>query len=589
MAPRDRRSFLKLALASAPVLKLGQRGAFAQTGTQAGTQAGTTAPAAPAPPLTRKVPKLDKFIDPLPLPQRLAPTGTRGTTTTYRIRMTEFERRLHSQLQPSKLWGYEGQYPGPLIEAFRDRPVEVLWENHLPTRHILPIDQHLHGAMAPSPAVRVVPHLHGARTFSESDGMTEDWFPPGQSALYQYPNQQRAATLWYHDHAMGITRLNVYAGLTGFYFLRDEQEKAMNLPAGPYEIPLLLQDRTVDEQGQILYTPTMDDGVPLPPGVWGAEFFGDFPVLNGAIYPYLNVEPRRYRLRVINGANSRFFNLYLNLAASPTDVPAIVRFHQIGSDGGLLAAPVAMERLLLGPGERADLIVDFSALAGKTATLSNSAAVPFPGWAMMAPTHAPLNDLMQFRVSLPLTPGTPAYSLPTALALPRLTADQAILTRDLTLVERIAPDGSSLGVRIDDKGYHDPVTERPRLGTLERWRFINTTEDAHPMHLHLVHFQVLERQGFNLPAFLNGRLEFEGDPRPPAANEAGWKDTAVVTPREVLSILVPFEGYAGRYVFHCHMLEHEDNDMMRPFLVIPADAPAEPPPATTALAKPSAH
>jgi spore coat protein A len=136
------------------------------------------------------------------------------------------------------------------------------------------------------------------------------------------------------------------------------------------------------------------------------------------------------------------------------------------------------------------------------------------------------------------------------------------------LIERLDAQGRSLGVRIDDKGYDDPVTELPVLGSLERWRFINTTDDAHPMHLHLVQFQVLERQGYDVPTFLKGSLRLVGEARPPAAQEAGWKDTAVVTPREVLSILVPFVGFAGKYVFHCHMLEHEDNDMMRPFVVV---------------------
>ena len=156
----------------------------------------------------------------------------------------------------------------------------------------------------------------------------------------------------------------------------------MNLPSGDYEIPLLLQDRTLDEQGQLVYAPTNEDGQKLPPGVWGPEFFGDLPVVNGAIYPYLEVEPRRYRLRVLNGANSRFFNLFFNLAKQPTDIPSLVTFHQIGTDGGFLPNPVALNKVLLGPAERADLIVDFSGLEGRIVTLSNNAPAPFPGWDM---------------------------------------------------------------------------------------------------------------------------------------------------------------------------------------------------------------
>ncbi len=553
MKSRDRREFLKLLGAAAPAFAFGTRAsAFELKGFKT---PGT----------------VDRYIDPLPIPKRLVPVANHAKATQYRVRMMEFERQMHSQLPPTRLWGYEGQCPGPVIEAFRGKTVEVRWENRLPKQHLFKVDTKIHGAMAPAPAVRAVPHVHGARTYSGSDGLPEDWLVPGQSADYEYPNEQRAAGLWYHDHAMGITRLNVYAGLTGFYLLRDDEELALKLPAGEFEVPLLLQDRTLADDGRLMYVPTLEDGTKLPPGVWGPECFGELPVVNGAIFPRMDVEPGQYRFRVVNGANARFFHLYLNLAAHPTDVPNLVRFHQIGSDGGLLSKPVAMEKLLLGPGERADLIVDFTGLAGKTVTLSNSASVPFPGWDMMVALHAPLSELMQFRVGLPSTRKGQEYSFPAQPPVARLEAAKAVLSRDFVLTERVDDTGRSLGVRINDKGYDDPVTETPTLGTMERWRFINMTDDAHPMHLHLVQFQVLERQGFDYGAFLHGgELELVGTPRPPAEHEAGWKDTAVVTPKEVLTMLVPFDGYTGRYVFHCHMLEHEDNDMMRPFQVVAA-------------------
>lgn len=546
----SRREVLRLGLTAAPALALPETmKAFAT-------------------PVVRKPGQIERYLDPLLIPQRINPTGRRDGVLEYRVPMQAFEKQLHSQLPATKLWGYDAQYPGPVFDVMRGQQVEVRWENKLPAKHLFAIDPHLHGAMPPSPAVRTVPHLHGSRTPSESDGLPEDWFTPGQSALYLYPNDQRAACLWYHDHAVGITRLNTYAGLAGFYLLRDEQELSMKLPSGAYEIPLLLQDRTLDEAGQLVYAPTHEDGERLPPGVWGPEFFGELSVINGVISPHLEVEPAMYRFRVINGANSRFFQLYLNLAKSATDVPNLVSFQQIGSDGGLLAGPVKLDKVLLGPGERADLLVDFSGLDGKTLTLSNSAAVPFPGWGMLRAMHAPLSELMQFRVTLARRATNSAFSLPQAISLPRLRPEQAVRTRDFALIERLDAQGRSLGVRIDDKGYDDPVTELPVLGSLERWRFINTTDDAHPMHLHLVQFQVLERQGYDVPTFLKGSLRLVGEARPPAAQEAGWKDTAVVTPREVLSILVPFVGFAGKYVFHCHMLEHEDNDMMRPFVVV---------------------
>jgi spore coat protein A len=361
----------------------------------------------------------------------------------------------------------------------------------------------------------------------------------------------------------------VYAGLSGFYLLRDSQEQSLNLPSGKYEVPLLLQDRTLDDEGQLVYSPTLEGGQKLAPGVWGPEFFGDLPVVNGAIYPFLEVEPRPYRLRLLNGSNSRFFNLFFNLAKRPTDIPSLVRFHQIGTDGGFLSKVAELNKLLLGPAERADLIVDFSGIEDKVLTLSNDAQSPFPGWDMIDAHHARLYELMQFRVTTSISSKSKTFSLPTLTHLSKLDESASIRTRDFVLSAKLDSQGRSLGVRINDKGYDDPVTESVKLGSIEKWRFINTTDDAHPMHLHLVQFQILHRQGFNVPVFnLNGALQLIGTPRMPQENEAGWKDTAVVNPKEILIILIRFEGYTGRYVYHCHMLEHEDNDMMRPYEVI---------------------
>ncbi|HEX4287105.1 MAG TPA: multicopper oxidase domain-containing protein [Terracidiphilus sp.] len=475
---------------------------------------------------------------------------------------------MHSSLPATRLWGFEGQYPGPTLEALRGERIEILWENRLPQEHLFPVDPHIHGAMPPAPSVRISPHVHGSRTSSESDGLPEKWFAPGDSRHFSYPNDQQGATLWYHDHALGITRLNVYAGLSGFFLLRNTDELTMELPAGDYEIPLLLQDRTLSKGGQLLYAPTHEDGKSLPPGVWGPEFFGELPVVNGVVAPYLEVEPRRYRLRVLNGANSRFFNLYLNQARSSADIPSLVTFQQIGTDGGFLPKPEALTRLLLGPAERADLIVDFSRLEGKSVTLSNDAPSPYPGWMALASMHEPLNQLLEFRVTLRKQAARSSvdFSLPGGFR--RVDESAAVVTRDFILNERLDADGRSRGVRINDKNYDDPVTETVRLGTVEKWRFINMTDDAHPMHLHLVQFQILHRQGFDPAAMRKGSLQLAGPMRTPDEHEKGWKDTAVVSPNEIMTILIPFEGFAGRYVFHCHMLEHEDNDMMRPYVVV---------------------
>jgi spore coat protein A len=556
MNSRKRRDFLKLCIASLPAL------VFAN-----GVDAADSADREVVQPVYRKPGFLDRYIDPLPLPKRLMPQSTGADGVQYRVRMLEFTQQMHSQLPPAKLWGYEGQYPGPTIEAQRDKPIVVQWENHLPARHIFDFDPNIHGAMPPAPAVRTVPHLHGARSPSQSDGLPEKWFTPGNSARYVYPNSQQAATLWYHDHAVGITRLNVYAGLSGFFLLRDADEQSMGLPSGEYEIPLLLQDRTLDDGGQLVYSPTWDNGDKVPPGVWGPQLFGDLPVVNGAVYPYLEVAPRPYRLRLLNGANSRVFNLFFNLAKRPTDIPALVPFHQIGTDGGFLPNPAQLNKLLLAPAERADLIIDFSGLDGKIVTLSNNAPAPFPGWEMINLHYPQLYELMQFRVTLPEPGSRKAFSMGPAPSFHRVKETTSTITRDFVLSEQMI-QGWSMGVRINGKGYDDAVTEVVKLGSIEKWRFINTTDDPHAMHLHMVQFQIVQRQGFNSVALGKGILELVGNPRPPAANEAGWKDTAIVNPRDVLTIIVPFVGYTGRYVFHCHMLEHEDNDMMRPYEVV---------------------
>ncbi len=560
MNAKSRRDFLRSCVASVSLPLLENR-AWPQVH-----------PKLPAIPLPYWSTRLERFIDPLPIPQRIHPEGKRGGALFYRVRMREFEKPLHSQLPPAKLWGYEGQCPGPLFEAMRGVPISVEWANELPKQHLFPIDTHIHGAASPAPAVRTVPHLHGSRTDSRSDGLPEAWFTPGHSVVFHYPNDQQAAPLWYHDHALGITRLNVYAGLSGFYFLRDGEELRMNLPAGDYEIPLVLQDRTLDKHGQLNYCPTYDDGTEAAPGRWGPQFFGELPIVNDAIYPRLDVEPRRYRFRLLNAANSRFFHLYLNLAGKPTDVPKLATFYQIGSDGGLLEAPVPLQRILLGPAERADLIVDFSSLEGKIITLSNDASAPYPGWDLLREIHPPLLELMQFRVVLPLTRSVRAFTMPSSIPLPPVDPADEVVTRDFVLSQRSDAQGKALAMLINNKGYDDPATVFPKLGSVEKWRFINTTDDSHPMHVHLVQFRIVERQGFDFGAFLRGKLEFVGQPRPPAPGEAGWKDTAIVNPQEVLTILIRFEGYEGKYVYHCHVAEHEDNDMMRPFIVVSAGA-----------------
>ncbi len=226
----------------------------------------------------------------------------------------------------------------------------VEWANELPARHFLPIDHTLHGAERSLPEVRSVVHLHGGRTPAASDGYPEAWVVPGKSQTCFYPSKQDAALLFYHDHTMGINRLNIYAGMQGMFVVRDAQEAALKLPSGKYEVPLLIADRLLRKDGQLVY-PVSEH----PDRPWVPEVFGNAILVNGKLLPYLDVEPRRYRLRIMNGSNGRFYRLSL---ANKGEM------HVIGNDQGLLSAPVAVKRVPLAPAERVDIIVDFAAMAG---------------------------------------------------------------------------------------------------------------------------------------------------------------------------------------------------------------------------------
>jgi spore coat protein A, manganese oxidase len=559
----QRRDFVKL-------LSIGVSGLFVPASGHA-RRALTAQKSSPPKPGYEGVARLLKYVDPLPIPSYLQPVRKSKGKLEYKVRMMQFQQRLHSQLPPSTLWGFEGKYPGPVIEGVVNEPVSIEWINQLPEKHLYEIDTKIHGAMPPTPEVRTVAHLHGANTASEDDGLPEKWIQPGHSVTYHYPNQQRAATLWYHDHALGITRLNNYAGLAGMYFLRGDEEKQLGLPEKPYEIPLVLQDRLLNDDGHLIYSASSMTVKRMAPGVWGPEFFGNVPVVNGAIFPYLEVEPRRYRFRAVNASNSRFFSMFFSDPTIPFSNVAM-KFFQIGTDGGLLPQPLEVTSVLLGPGERADLIVDFAGHEGKKLIVSNYASAPFPGTGMdESPMKAtPLQQLMEVRVTASLrgkdSSAMPAWSIP----FERLQPETAVKTRDLVLYEYLDAQQNSHGLKINRLGYDDPVTENPKLNTTEIWRFINTTDDTHPMHIHLVQFQILERKSFDLQKYLDsGVIEFSGRVRMPEKNEIGWKDTVRVNPNEVVSIIVPFRGFTGKYVYHCHMLEHEDNDMMRPFQVMP--------------------
>ena len=489
--------------------------------------------------------ELTPFVDPLPLPERLHPIASahHGQPHKLRVAMREVHAKVHRDVPATRFWSYGAGALAPVIEARSNQPLEIEWANQLPAHHFLPIDFSLHGCGKELPEVRAVVHVHGARVPTKDDGYPEDWYAPGSSRTCHYPLEQDSATLWYHDHAMGLNRLNMYAGLFGLFLVRDKAEDDLNLPSGKYEVPLILYDRDFTADGQLFY-PTSGD----PDHPWVPEFYADGILVNGKIRPFLEVEPRLYRFRVLNGANSRFFGLSLSHKTP---------FHQIGSDQGLLPAPVQLTSLLLAPAERVDLLIDFSQFAGQQVHLSDGAF-----------------EILQFRVAntaaASQTGHDSAKLIPATLRpVPRIPESEAIVTRTITLNEYQDKVRNPMVMLLNRKHWHEPVTELPRLNSTEIWEFVNLTEDVHPMHLHLVKFQLLDRRTFNTFAYqMHKQLEFRAPAMLPAPAELGWKDTIQCPPGVITRIIVRFDGYPGKYLYHCHILEHESNDMMRPFEVV---------------------
>lgn len=523
-------------------------------------------------------PLLTPFVDALPVPPVIRPKA--GSVT--KINMQAFRQKLHRDLPPTPLWGYNGIYPGPTFEVRTGSPINVKYSNSLPTTHFLPVDTTLHGSEASQPQVRTVVHLHGARVGQESDGYPEAWFTSdGKTGPvlfnpnpFFYPNEQQATNLWYHDHALGSTRLNIYTGLAGFYFIRDDVEDSLNIPRGQFEIPLLLQDRIFNPDGTLNY-PVAIGGTHQ---FWIPEFFGDAAVVNGKVFPHLDVEPRRYRFRMLDACNARWLHMTLaetDSAGNPMGMAGPM-FNIIGTDGGLRPTPVASNDLLMSPAERYDVIVDFSGLDGRFFVLTNDAPDPFPGGGEVA-----LPQLMMFRVVKPLSsPDT--TEIPQTLNPVPLNIDPAtaVVTRNLVLSELDrASDGFPIIGLLDNKNWDDPVTENPLNGQPEIWQLINTTTDGHPKHIHLTQFQVLNRQAFDQRVFAKtGKLKFTAPPTPPTPDEVNaYKDVVKSFPGIVTRLIMKFvlptsvklvSGEHHKYIWHCHILEHEDNEMMRPIDVI---------------------
>jgi FtsP/CotA-like multicopper oxidase with cupredoxin domain len=593
--------------------------------------------------------------------------------------------------------------PSLTIEAQAGRPVRVKWINELVDAsgnyrpHLLPVDPTLHwanppggdmhrdtrpdftGQPTPGPYTGPVPmvtHVHGAvGVGDESDGYAEAWFLPNAGnipagyatkgtwydffagkaaadygaawgpgyATFQYPNDNRASTIWYHDHTLGMTRLNVYTGPAGFYIVRggpagdsavlDSRFGTAAVLPGPapkendkfpsnktyYEIPLAIQDRAFNTDGSLFYPDTRAffDGVAGPyipemmadhgsfSPIWNPEFFGNSIMVNGNTWPFHNVEQRRYRFRVLNGCQSRFLILDFN------NIPG-VEVWQIGNEGGFLAAPVNLtagngNRLLVGLAERADIIVDFTNVPVGNYVLGNVGPdEPFgggvPGVDFPAADPASTGQIMEFRVGL--APAVDPTTPPQFLVLPAIAPlPAASVTRPLALIEKMGMGYDASGAMVEgpieallgtvgpdsidpnvpagvwtERMWMEPVTENPAVGATEIWEFYNTTGDAHPMHVHEVVFEVVNREGLVLDVDGNVAqpVQTDGVITPPEAWETGFKDTVTAYPGQVTRVRATF-ARAGQYVWHCHIVEHEDNEMMRPFRIGP-EQPGQPMP-----------
>jgi spore coat protein A, manganese oxidase len=697
---------------------------------------------------------------PLPsanIPKYVTPLRTFGVdqrieSSSFTTTMTEFQQTvLPPSLYPNGfrngtwLWGYQvdgkpAAWPGFSVEARRGTPTNITYVNNLPmaasrshVEPLLTIDQTLHWAdplsagnsfkpyAGPMPGVV---HLHGAEVLSNFDGVPEAWFTPdgrhgrgyntfqstaANAAVYHYPNTQPATTLWFHDHTLGMTRINVFSGLAAFYLVRDqfdtgEADNPLRLPADPFEIELMIQDRLFDTNGQLRFpdgsnTAADLNGPPTNPKAhpfWIPEFFGDAMCVNGNTWPFLNVEPRRYRFRIVNACNARFLRMNLTEEANvPTATPpSAVAMWQIGTDGGFLDTPVKLNdpadpnalKLFLGPSERADIIIDFSNLAGHRLILTNDGIFPFPSGGPPDPTLD--GQILRIRVVNPLSsqdnsfnPAAPGAHLRGGNNQPapivRLASNGSIAggvhvdkKRQMVIFEQDTgpnvTDPNSAGPLQDLlnntrwKGVHDgtstPIpgsvpdqqgqgiwqTELPRVGATELWELMDTTPDSHPIHVHLIQFQVLNRQSVDVTNYMNtwgaafpggtfagqnpdgtlGEVTYAagtiipgygppldyntpnadaavgGNPAfgpflngpvvPPDPNEAGWKDTFKILPGMVNRVLIrwaPTEVavnavHAGQntfqfdptvgpsYVWHCHILDHEDVEMMRPYIPV---------------------
>lgn len=476
------------------------------------------------------------FQVPLPIPPILQPTRSDRTTDYYEITQKEAQVEILPGLR-TIIWGYNGIFPGPTIVARRGKQVVVRHRNEL--------------------SVPVVVHLHGGRTPPESDGYPTDLILPVHAINtatphkehatvggighgfkdYTYPNDQRAATLWYHDHRDMFTGPQVYKGLAGFYIIRDAIEDRLPLPKQDKDIPLMITDHIFNKDGSFFYPsldPTLNEEG-LENG-YHEGVQGDTILVNGAPFPFLEVSNTRYRFRFLNASNRRIYRLALD--PSPSDGATFI---QVGSDGGLLSAPVSQTELLIAPAERFDVVVDFSRYPVDTQIVLKN-----------LDGDGKASQVMRFDVVRSAQSGTLKEPQPDNSTIPdRLASDAELLDpTQATVTRRVLFSRAGQKFHINGKEF-DPnrVEFRPQLNSTEIWEVL--TDLPHPFHMHLAHFQVLSRNN-----------------QKPAPYDVGWKDTVNVGVRQIVRLIIHFAPYRGKYIYHCHMLEHEDLGMMDNFEVV---------------------
>jgi spore coat protein A len=572
-----------------------------------------------------KVTELTPFKDPLRVPPTLKP-GRSGITE---VRLVEKSIRLHSQLPPTPMWTYEGHYPGPTIEVRSEETVRIAWTNLLrgtspvkgvfvppqgPPPGLLPYNTPGSAGAPARPEVAALTawtsvHLHGGHQFALSDGQPDSAVTYGFAQLAEYPNDEAATHLFYHDHAMPITSLNVMAGLAGNYIIRDGQEDHLNLPRGEYEIPLMIADVNFDTDAHgLINGQLLSKRVQLAPGKPGAmpeavAFLGPYTMVNGVVWPYLDVEATAYRFRIVNRSITRSY--IMGVIDESTGQPVRGAIKVIGTDMGLLGEPKPIDQVIsINPAERVDIVIDFAAFAGKRLRLVNTIpgapiGAPVPPAALQHP------EVMQFRVAArkhaPYTPPAKLnadFKQLTVADVPKDAVERFVmLAFDAhgmpTLMELqevptstpagpgrvdLALPGGTRSFRTVATHFEDTTNFFSASETVQKWTFVSvdplSRPIVHPMHIHMMDFQLLERRtvdgsGFDSNSLRTTRPVTITGSIPIAPEESGTKDTVAVPVNTMVTIGGRLGSQTGRFMYHCHIIDHEDEGMMRPHVIMP--------------------